>query len=416
MASHSTILYLGLAFAAALALYLLFLRYKDIKNWESLDNDSRLPVKGSGPELARRIRLSKQQLETTFDAITDPIAAIDGEFKIARVNKSYAQHVNLPIPLILGRTCFAVFWGKKQPCPNCPAQTTFATGNEASKKNVSHDDDTGGCYDISTYPVVDRAGTTVNCIEYIRDVTEEKHMLDQLIRSEKLATVGVMTAGIAHEMNNPLSGISGTAANMLGMPQKYGLNEKGINRISTILESAQRATVIMKDLLNFSRKQESREALQDLNALVQRALSAIHLGGFNAIKKELLLDKKLAPVLCDPVKIEQVIVNLITNAAQAIADRQAHEPAFKGVITLSTTTTGAFARVDIADNGPGIPEAIRAKIFDPFFTTRPPGEGTGLGLCICYKIMQDHQGRILFESRDTTTVFSILLPRNAPGP
>jgi two-component system NtrC family sensor kinase len=367
--------------------------------------------------ITEKITLSKNQLETAFDAITDFICALDKNLVITRVNKSYSQFVRIPIPKLLGRHCYEVFWKRTSPCENCPAVTTFANGKPVLKRTMKMPGrDRPLFFTIATYPVFDKpaAETPQNVIEHIRDSTEEKAILEQLIRSEKLASIGTMTAGIAHEMINPLSGISGTAANMLQMPEKYGMNEKGVSRVMTILESASRASAIVKDLLHLSRKEDGTSVLTDLNSMVLKAVESVQLKGFPSIEHKISTDPALGHVLCDPRKIEQVIINLLTNATQSVLEKKAalsrEGKQFSGLILVATQAEDDHARLDITDNGLGVPEDIKANIFDPFFTTRPPGEGTGLGLSICQKIIDEHDGRIIFESTDMHTTFSVVLP------
>jgi two-component system NtrC family sensor kinase len=274
-------------------------------------------------------------------------------------------------------------------------------------------------FTVATYPVLDMAGKPQNVIEHTRDSTEEKVILEQLIRSEKLASIGTMTAGIAHEMINPLSGISGTAANLLQMPDKYGLNDKGVARVTTILESSSRASAIVKDLLHLSRKEDGTSMLSDANSLVMKAVEAVRLKGVPAVENKIDLDEGLPRVLCDPTKIQQVIINLITNATQSVLEKKsrlAHDNKnFSGLLLIATRGQDGMVRIDVTDNGTGVAEEIKDKIFDPFFTTRSPGEGTGLGLSICQKIIDEHRGRIFFENNESLTTFSILLPSFMSG-
>ncbi|MGB7566414.1 MAG: ATP-binding protein [Chitinivibrionales bacterium] len=371
------------------------------------------------PSLTDKIKLSKHQLETAFDAITDFICAIDRDYKIVRVNKSYAQYVNLPIRDILGKQCFEVFWKQSSPCDTCPAGRTFLQGTPVAKQQFMQRDLYNVRYfDVGTYPVPGTDGATENVIEYIRDVTEEKNIMEQLIRSEKLATIGTMTAGIAHEMINPLSGISGTVANMLQVPEKYGLNQKGVQRVSTLMDATARATMIMKDLLHLSRKEEGTSVLTEINTIIKKAVNAVQLKGLSSAEYKLLLEKTLPKVLCDPVKIEQVIINMVTNAVQSITEKK-ERLAFEGkehngMIIISTQPVDETVHIDIIDNGMGISEDIKGKIFDPFFTTRAPGEGTGLGLSVCHRIIEEHNGRIVVESNNGLTTFTIIMPVHTP--
>jgi two-component system NtrC family sensor kinase len=373
--------------------------------------------------VTEKITLSKNQLETAFDAIADYICALDEKLFITRVNRSYSQFVKIPIPELLGRHCYEVFWKRTSPCDHCPALLTFANGKPVQKRSMKMpNSDHPLLFNVATYPVFDGpdagAEKPQNVIEHIRDSTEEKAILEQLIRSEKLASIGTMTAGIAHEMINPLSGISGTAANMVQMPDKYGLNEKGVTRVMTILESATRASAIVKDFLHLSRKEDGTSMLTDVNSVVLKAVDSVRLKGFPLIDHTINTDSTLGRVLCDPIKIEQVVINILTNAIQSVLEKKAllarDGKQFSGLLLIATVAEDEHARIDITDNGTGVAEGIKDKIFDPFFTTRPPGEGTGLGLSICQKIVDEHNGRIFFESSATHTTFTVLLPLHVP--
>ena len=349
-----------------------------------------------------QILISKQQLETIFDAIGESICIVDTSLSIVRVNKNYAANAGKKIREILGSRCCEVFWDSPEVCPECPALKTFETGEPVIKTRfVKKQGDDNRYFDVSTYPVFGEEGKVVHAVEFIRDVTEEKRVVEQLIRSEKLASIGVMTAGIAHEMNNPLSGISGTAANILQMPEKYGLNEKGISRVTTILDSAARATTIMKDLLHLSRKPEHMHMMVDINALLLKTIGSIHHKGASDVPRKYELDESLPPVNCDPSKIEQVIINVVTNAIQSIQEKQLRSAAegkeFAGKLIIATQQELGNVLITVSDNGMGIPEKIRPRIFDPFFSTRPPGKGTGLGLSISYRLIEEHGGRLFFR-------------------
>jgi two-component system NtrC family sensor kinase len=367
--------------------------------------------------IQNKISLSKKQLETAFDAITDCICALDKNLVITRVNKSYSRFVQIPIPELLGKHCYEVFWKRTAPCEHCPALATFCNSQTVLKQSYKMPgQDRTRYFTIATYPVLDTDGSVINVIEYTRDSTEEKAIMEQLIRSEKLASIGTMTAGIAHELINPLSSISGTASNMLSMPEKYGINGKGNSRMVTILEAVSRASLIIKDLLHLSKKEDGTSVLTDINSVVLKAVEVVKLKGLPLVDYKIHTQDTLSLVLCDPAKIEQVIINLVTNAIYSIIEKKAvmarEKKDFTGLILIATHTDTLHACIDVTDNGHGVPEEIKNRIFDPFFTTRPPGEGTGLGLSLCQKIIQEHHGRITFESNLSTTTFSIRIPAN----
>lgn len=366
--------------------------------------------------LEDQIRVSKRELETVFDAISELICIIDNEFRIVRVNKSYAAFVKKPIRDVLGKPCYKVFWNRQDICEECPSKKTFCCAEPVTRKRITWKrEDEIRYFESTSYPVFGKSGNVIHVIEFIRDITDEKRVFDQLVRSEKLASIGTMTAGIAHEMNNPLSGISGTAANLLKMPEKYGINEKGISRIGTILDSASRAITIMNDLLHLSRKHDHTSIMVNINSLIVKTLNAIHIRGASKISRQYSLESTIPPVSCDPSKIEQVIINIGTNAIQSVQEKKEryHQEGreFNGLLLIATQMLDdENVLITITDNGLGIPENIRSKVFDPFFSTRPAGQGTGLGLSISFKIIEEHGGRIFFECIDEMTIFSIVLP------
>ncbi|MBD3391614.1 MAG: PAS domain-containing protein [Chitinivibrionales bacterium] len=403
------------AILLVVALVIVTVRYRQAlaQRRRGLNRDTRFPER-LAPDIEEKIRLSKKQLETTLDAIADYICVISPEFRIIRVNRSYADHVGKSVRDVLGEQCYRAFLDRGEPCADCPARITFENGASARKSNVTKRvGNEQRVYEVETYSVSGGGAQIVNVIERIRDVTDERRMNEQLMRSEKLASIGIMTAGIAHEMNNPLSGISGTAVNLLKMPAKYGLNEKGLERMTMILECAARATMIMKDLLRFSQKQDMVRMPTDMAALIPKAASSVHIPGTSRITRIYDFPEDLPRVRCDPSKIEQVIVNVITNATQAILEKRrssGNASADEEKIHVAARHDGNEVRIDIEDNGIGIPADMASKIFDPFFTTRSPGEGTGLGLSICHRIVEEHQGRMSAGTKEGLTTISIILP------
>jgi PAS domain S-box-containing protein len=404
-----------------LTLFIVILAFQFLKTKKKnrfLEQTVRLYKEKKDTEITAKIKLSKKQLETSFDAIRDCLCVIDTDFKILRANKSYSLLVGQPIRDVIGKACFEILWKRSSACDRCPALQTISKGTTVAKQHFTMRTVDGARHlDIGTFPILGADGKPENVIEQIRDVTEEKSILEQLIRSEKLATIGTMTAGIAHEMINPLSGISGTVTNMLSSPQKYGLNEKGKQRLSSLKDATARATMIMKDLLHLSRKEDATAVLTDINTIIMKAMSAVQLKGFPQVEYKMLLEKSLGSVLCDPLKIEQVIINMATNAVQSIMEK--NETAtlqgleHNGLIIISTQRVDDMIHIDIIDNGIGISEEIKGKIFDPFFTTRPPGEGAGLGLSVCHRIIEEHDGSIHVESKNGLTTFSIYLPAHS---
>ena len=213
----------------------------------------------------------------------------------------------------------------------------------------------------------------------------------QLIQSEKLSGIGEFIAGVAHELNNPLTSVMGFSE-LLRQADKDPKHKKYLEMIH---KSALRCQKIVQALLSFARRRAPERKPACLNGLVEAAIESLQYqlstGNIEVVTK---LDPQLPLAMVDPHQIQQVILNIINNARQAM---EAHQP--KGRLNVTTESQGDFVRVIIQDNGPGIPEENLSKIFDPFFTTKEVGQGTGLGLSLCYGIIKEHRGRIVPRSK-----------------
>ena len=241
-----------------------------------------------------------------------------------------------------------------------------------------------------------------------RTVDTLKTTQAQLIQSEKLSGIGEFVAGVAHELNNPLTSVMGFAE----LLSRSDANPQHKRYLELIQKSAQRCQKIVQSLLSFARRHAPERKLSSVNALVENAVEflqyQLRTSNIEVITK---LDPHLPKAMVDPHQVQQVFLNIINNARQAI---EAHQP--KGCIRVTTETCGQTVRVLFQDNGPGISEANLSKVFDPFFTTKEVGNGTGLGLSLCYGIIKEHGGSITVRSKpgDGAT-FVIELPLAAVG-
>jgi len=224
----------------------------------------------------------------------------------------------------------------------------------------------------------------------IRDITEQRRAQTQLQQADKLAAMGQLVSGVAHEINNPAAIISGFAQTLL-LDQ---LEPDQRETVQMIYDEATRIGRITSNLLAFARTGSRERTLVDLNETVRRtyALRSYHLTTLN-ITVNLELDDEDPRAWANGSEMQQMLLNLMINAEQALTGITT-----KRAITLRTRTDGDRVRLEVADTGPGIPREIQEKIFDPFFTTKPQGTGTGLGLSICYGIVHDHGGRIFVRS------------------
>lgn len=242
---------------------------------------------------------------------------------------------------------------------------------------------------------------------------EEIH--NQLIQAGKLAAVGELTAGIAHELNNPIGGILGYSQFMLGK-MKGKVDEKNEDAalyckyMEFMVRDIQRCKVIIEKLLRFSRSSPIEFLKIDVNVVLADTLEIIrNQMNLDKIRFEMHYANPLPLILGDPIQLQQVFMNILINAIKAVpAERQGY---ITVLTRISTSEDSPGVEVVIEDNGCGIPETHLNKIFDPFFTTRSPGEGTGLGLSLSYGIIKSHNGDIFVETKEGKgTTFKILLP------
>ncbi len=253
----------------------------------------------------------------------------------------------------------------------------------------------------------------------------------QLIQSEKMASLGELTAGIAHEIQNPLnfvnnfSEVNKELADELQQELKAGKIDSAITISNDIKENEEkinhhgkRADAIVKGMLQHSRKSEGKRELTDINALCDEYLRLAYHGlrakdkSFNA-KTEVNFDISLPKINVVPQDMGRVILNLINNAFYAVSERKkAGEPGYEPAVAVSTQRTGNSVEIKVSDNGTGIPHKVLDKIFQPFFTTKPTGQGTGLGLSLSYDIVKGHGGELKVETKQGEgTVFTIGLPQ-----
>jgi signal transduction histidine kinase/ActR/RegA family two-component response regulator len=239
-----------------------------------------------------------------------------------------------------------------------------------------------------TRPVLDAAGQRIGRVEIYRDLTAQCVLQSKLLHTEKLAALGQMVTGVAHELSNPLTSILGYAQRLFLRSQTEGSSDE----VRQIFQEAERASMIVRRLLLSARESRPERRKVSLNQVVSRAmdLQKIRLAS-EQVTVELDLDETLPLVLGDAGQLQQVLMNLIGNARQAIEQRGKG-----GIIRLNTKCidSGRSAQLEISDDGPGIPPAIAARIFDPFFTTKPAGIGTGLGLAIVLGVVREHGGEV----------------------
>lgn len=255
------------------------------------------------------------------------------------------------------------------------------------------------------YAPVREVGSIIRVLILARDVTDQRRSESQYQQAEKLAALGQLVSGVAHEINNPAAIISGFAQTLL----LDELKPEHRDMVQMMYDEATRIGRITSSLLAFARAGGKQRALVDLNDIARRtfALRSYHLSTLN-ITVALDLDPSEPKIWADASDLQQLLLNLLINAEQALVTVDTPR-----TITVRTRADERDTRLEIADSGPGIPAELRTRIFDPFFTTKPEGVGTGLGLSICYGVARDHGGRIWVESEAGSGArFCVLLPRD----
>jgi PAS domain S-box-containing protein len=256
----------------------------------------------------------------------------------------------------------------------------------SSEYGALHRDGSWRTMRASASQLFDTENKLSGVIVSVRDITVEKKFEQQIIQSERLAAMGQMIGGFAHELNNPLTAILG----MSDLLKEGETNEARNRQLSILHQQARRATEIVQNLMYFSRPPAPGKSQVDLNELVERTL---HLHAYslrkNNITVDFLREQNLPQVMGDPHQLMQVFLNLVLNAEQAI--REARD---KGTLRIRLGKTDKNVSVIFQDDGPGIAPDILPNIFDPFYTTKRPGRGTGLGLSICKAVLKEHSGNI----------------------
>jgi PAS domain S-box-containing protein len=252
-------------------------------------------------------------------------------------------------------------------------------------------------------PLVDAEGKISGVIISVRDITVERKLEQQVVQSERLAAMGAMIGGVAHELNNPLTSILGVSE----LLQDTETNETARKQLAMLQQQARRAAEIVQNLTYFSRPPAPGKSAINLLEVVERTLN-LHAYSLrkNNITVDFLKEPAVPLALGDPHQLMQVFLNLIVNAEQAI--REARD---RGTLRIRLGRTDGSVWVRFHDDGPGIPKESLPSIFDPFYTTKRPGRGTGLGLSICKSVMKEHNGSVeAANAPDGGAVFTVTLP------
>jgi two-component system NtrC family sensor kinase len=351
------------------------------------------------------VERGKFMWESTFDAIRDPVLIVGRDYRIVRANLAAAERSGRGIRDLVGGRCYEVFAGRDGVCPHCPLGETLRSGEP---RTVAIDGMmVDGDFTVNSYPLASGKPLGPLAVHHYRDVTEEKRLQRKLIQSEKMAAIGMLAGGVAHEINNPLAGIlafTQLLKNEIRETQASDL-ETDLNEIE---QAAKRCKKIVEDLLMFSRPHGESE-LKDIS-LAETVDQILPLSKLNLKHRNVTLvtryEERLPPVRGNAARLQQVFLNLINNAAQSMSSSGGGEV----TVRLASGPEGGQVTAEVKDSGSGIKKEDMVKIFDPFYTTKGR-EGTGLGLSICYSIVSEHGGKLEVESEvGVGSIFRVILP------
>ncbi len=364
-------------------------------------------LKASNLELDKK----RKEVQSILDGITDLMVVLSEDLRIQRVNHVFYQWYPRVDPI--DKYCYQVFCEDDSLCQECPGKRSLESDDIVQHLRINKVGNKFRHHKIIASPL--RSGITRKrqVVMSMRDVTLEKEFQAQFYQAEKMATIGALSAGVAHEINNPLAGISGFAE---GLQRRIRHIEGKVDKAiledfeeytETIIKECLRCRDIVQTLLTFSRPVASSLNPVDINACVRDTLFLLkyQFKEYHNITLRSQLKKELPLVMGDESQLKQVIINLITNAFDAIGE--------DGEIAIQTVANAQDGvTIVVEDSGCGIPLEIQEKLFEPFFTTKPAGKGSiGIGLSTCFTIVSNHGGSISVTSDEGQgAVFRVELP------
>jgi len=364
----------------------------------------------------RELEEEKDLLDAIIQSVGVGLVIVDRARNIFYQNENAVNRYGMPAD----RKCYSQF-GLDRRCEECALEQikSGAPKGICLQKGVARDGHELWVEILGT-PVKDKNDQTIGIVEVIADVTERKRMEVELFQASKLAAMGQLVSGIAHEINNPLTIISGNVQLFLGrvaglVGENRDLEQLLDEYLRTVLEETERAARIVRNLVTFARKSPAEKRPMKLNDAI---LKTVDLRSYEltveGIETRLELDPNPPEVSADFNQIQQVLFNLLNNAAAVLREVDGER-----TIRIRSWSTEDQARVSVTDTGPGVPEIYRGRIFDPFFSTKEIGKGTGLGLSICHGILQTHGGSIWLEQEEglgASFVFALPLRAEEKAP
>lgn len=363
-------------------------------------------------ENIEKVAEKARELEAIYDVVQDPLVLIDSDFKIQRANLATIRFAkNNQYNELLDRKCYEVLYQRTDVCPYCPkinAKTKEKNHSNSNSTPITREiffrsEDKKQTLLLEFYPYP-KQEDLFWMVEKISDVTKQRDKEEESFRMRNLASLGILISGIAHELNNPLTGISLTLQNLKANWQNQP-PEQIEKRLDMIRNDISRAAIIVSDIISFAKTDKVKVTLGDIVETINRAKDTVirlypHLS--KNINWRITSDHDYQFPF-HPGKMERLFMNLFRNSLQAFDYRP-------GEISIELRKTKNWLHIIVEDNAGGIPDSIIQKIFDPFFTSNKSGTGTGLGLSICHSIVKEHDGNISVKSVEQKTRFTISFP------
>jgi two-component system NtrC family sensor kinase len=358
------------------------------------------------------VRQSKEEWETAFDALTEGIAVVGPDGAVLRANRALAALAEMRESELVGLNFCEMLFGSSEAVEGL---IRAAYRGQRTAPLVVRMERNQRVLRLTAAPFADQPGRaqaagTRPVVILVEDVTEQRILEAQLIQNDKMASIGQLVSGVAHELNNPLTSIAGLTELLLERAPDPSLPHE---HLRVIHDQAERAGRIVRNLLTFARKGVAEKAAVDLNDVASRtSLLIMYELQLHGIELEADFSEEPVMVLGDRYELQQVLLNLVNNAVHAVSQL---EPGRPRRIRLETRLDGGTAILRVRDSGPGVPPHLVSYLFTPFFTTKAPGEGTGLGLSLSYGLVKAHGGELVHEAPpEGGAEFRISLPAYRP--
>ena len=367
----------------------------------------------------KELRLSREEWESSFNAIEDMVTIHDRDMRVLRANSATAAYIGVGVENLVGRHCYEIFQGKSSACDNCPEVLTLRDGQHHT--GIVHHEHSGRVFLVSTSAILDGQGEVKNIVHAAKDITVQKELEEELYQARKMEAIGTLAGGIAHDFNNILTSVLGYAELLRDDIIK---GRATTDKVDKVIKGALRARDLVSQILTFSRRTVQKPLPFKPHLIVGESLKLLRSSLPTTIEIRQDINKEGRMIVADPTKLQQVLMNLCTNALQAMANQ-------KGVLTVmlrdmeltrhdllsdKKLKPGPYVELSVSDTGCGIEDANLKRIFEPYFTTKGFGRSSGLGLSLVHGIVRDHGGIIKVETEvNKGSTFRVYFPAVREG-